>query len=51
MASAFHRDVSASLDRLAGVLPPGERDARRLARSLARAQHGFKRGQHGVDVG
>jgi len=33
-ASAFHRDVSASLDQLADVLPPGERE--RFSRSLAR---------------
>jgi DNA-binding MarR family transcriptional regulator len=33
-ASAFHRDVSASLDQLAGVLAPGERESFR--RSLAR---------------
>ncbi len=34
VASAFHRDVSASLDRLTDVLPPGERE--RFCRSLAR---------------
>jgi len=34
VASAFHRDVSASLDRLTDVLPPGERE--RFGRSLAR---------------
>ena len=34
VAGAFHRDVSASLDRLADVLPPGERE--RFRRSLAR---------------
>jgi DNA-binding MarR family transcriptional regulator len=34
VASAFHRDVSASLDQLADVLPPGERE--RFSRSLAR---------------
>ena len=34
MADAFHRDVSASLDRLTDVLPPGERE--RFRRSLAR---------------
>jgi DNA-binding MarR family transcriptional regulator len=33
-ASAFHRDVSASLDQLADVLAPGERESFR--RSLAR---------------
>ncbi len=33
-ASAFHRDVSASLSRLTEVLPPGERA--RFCRSLAR---------------
>src|SRR6266566_2310835 len=33
-ASAFHRDVSASLDQLTDVLPPDERD--RFCRSLAR---------------
>ena len=33
-ASAFHRDVSASLDRLTDVLPPGDRE--RFGRSLAR---------------
>jgi DNA-binding MarR family transcriptional regulator len=34
VASAFHRDVSASLDRLTDVLSPGERE--RFRRSLAR---------------
>jgi DNA-binding MarR family transcriptional regulator len=34
VASAFHRDVSGSLDRLTDVLPPGERE--RFGRSLAR---------------
>jgi DNA-binding MarR family transcriptional regulator len=34
VASAFHRDVSASLDRLTDVLPPGERE--RFCRSLTR---------------
>ena len=34
VASAFHCDVSASLDRLTDVLPPGERE--RFGRSLAR---------------
>ena len=34
VASAFHRDVSASLDRLTDVLPSGERE--RFCRSLAR---------------
>ena len=34
VASAFHRDVSASLDRLTDVLPPAERE--RFGRSLAR---------------
>jgi DNA-binding MarR family transcriptional regulator len=34
VASAFHRDVSASLDRLTDVLPAGERE--RFCRSLAR---------------
>jgi DNA-binding MarR family transcriptional regulator len=34
VASAFHRDVSASLDRLTDVLPPAERE--RFCRSLAR---------------
>ena len=34
VANAFHRDVSASLDRLTDVLPPGERE--RFCRSLAR---------------
>ena len=34
VASAFHHDVSASLDRLTDVLPPGERE--RFCRSLAR---------------
>ena len=33
-AGAFHRDVSASLDQLAAVLPPEERE--RFGRSLAR---------------
>jgi DNA-binding MarR family transcriptional regulator len=33
-ASAFHRDVSASLDRLTDVLPPGDRE--QFGRSLAR---------------
>jgi DNA-binding MarR family transcriptional regulator len=32
-ASAFHREVSDSLDRLAGMLPPEERE--RFRRSLA----------------
>ena len=34
VAAAFHRDVSDSLERLAGVLPPDERG--RFGRSLAR---------------
>lgn len=34
VASAFHRDVSASLDQLTDVLPPGDRE--RFGHSLAR---------------